>query len=543
MAEEGLTRYDVVVVGGGAAGLNAALMLGRARRSVLVVDGEEPRNAPAAHLHGFLSRDGAAPADVLAAGRREVTGYGVRIVAGQAVSAHREGSGFAVELADGTRVSARRLLLATGLRDELPDVPGVAERWGRDVLHCPYCHGWEFRDQPIGVLATSPMSVHQALLFRQWSERITLLLNGSDAPGEEDAAKLAARGVDVVPDRVDGLEVVGDELGGVRLAGGRVVPLRAVAVAPRMVARSELAAGLGLEPVAHPSGGELLPADADGRTAVPGVWVAGNNADLRATVVVAAAAGAQAGGMINAELVEEETARAVAAAAFSPEVENRTCEVAMGERRHGLPNEEESRMSAQEWDERYGSQERLFGDNPNDALVAEVAGTPPGQALDVGCGEGGDAIWLARQGWKVTATDISRVAVERGAKIAADSAPEVAADIAWVRADLAVEHPPARSFDLVSAQYFALKKDRGEEPVRALLAAVAPGGVLLYVGHDPAGLPSDSEFDPAEYVLPGDVAKFLDEDWEIEVDEIRPRTGEGKQDHPHDVVLKARRVK
>nr|WP_217649752.1 class I SAM-dependent methyltransferase [Saccharopolyspora flava] len=200
-------------------------------------------------------------------------------------------------------------------------------------------------------------------------------------------------------------------------------------------------------------------------------------------------------------------------------------------------------MSAQEWDERYGSQERLFGDNPNDALVAEVAGTPPGQALDVGCGEGGDAIWLARQGWKVTATDISRVAVERGAKIAADSAPEVAADIAWVRADLAVEHPPARSFDLVSAQYFALKKDRGEEPVRALLAAVAPGGVLLYVGHDPAGLPSDSEFDPAEYVLPGDVAKFLDEDWEIEVDEIRPRTGEGKQDHPHDVVLKARRVK
>ncbi len=545
MENEGLTRYDVVVVGGGAAGLNAALMLGRARRSVLVIDGEQPRNAPSAHMHGFLSRDGEAPADLLAAGRREVSGYGGEISTGQVVSARREGSGFVVETADLRRVSARRLLLATGLRDELPDVPGLAERWGRDVLHCPYCHGWEFRDEPIGVLATSPMSVHQALLFRQWSERITLLLNGSGVPSGEDAEKLAARGIDVVAKPVEELDVVGDELTGVRLAGGRVVALRALAVAPRMVARSEPAAGLGLEPEPHPSGGTYIPSDEMGRTAVSGVWVAGNTTDLRATVIVAAAAGATVGGMINMDLIEEETARAVASARdpFSAAAEARTCEIAMGDSRHGVMHDQEEHMSAAEWDERYGSQERLFSGAANDALVAEVTGMPPGQALDVGCGEGGDAIWLAGQGWEVTAADISRVAVERGAAVAAERAPEVAANIAWVRADLAAEHPPARSFDLVSAQYFALEKERGEEPVRALLAAVAQGGTLLYVGHDPAGFPPDTEFDPAEYVMPADVAKLLDGDWQVEVDETRPRTGPGKEDHPHDVVLRARRVR
>ena len=545
MENEVLTRYDVVVVGGGAAGLNAALMLGRARRSVLVVDGGEPRNAPAAHVHGFLSRDGAAPAELLAAGRGEVESYGGEIASGQVISAFREGSGFVVEVSGGRRVVARRLLLATGLRDELPDVPGLAERWGRDVLHCPYCHGWEFRDAPIGVLATGPMSVHQALLFRQWSERITVLLNGSEPPSEEESEKLAARGIEVVAEPVERLEVAGDELTGVRLRGGRVVGLRAVAVASRMVARTELAAGLGLEPAAHPSGGEHLPADENGRTSVQGVWVAGNTTDLRATVITAAAAGANTGAMLNMDLIEEETGRAVAAArhTFSAAAESRTCEVAMGDSRHGMDHGGGDRMSAAEWDERYGEQDRLFSGNPNDVLVAEVAGAQPGQALDVGCGEGGDAIWLAAQGWKVTATDISRVAVERGAAAAAEHAPDVAANIAWVRADLAAEHPPAGSFDLVSAQYFALKKERGEQPVRALLEAVAPGGRLLYVGHDPAAFPPDAEFDPDEYVQPTDVAKLLGDDWQVETDETRPRTGPGKEDHPHDVVLKARRVR
>ncbi|MCA1598029.1 MAG: NAD(P)/FAD-dependent oxidoreductase, partial [Chloroflexi bacterium] len=204
-------QYDVVVVGGGAAGLSGALALARARRSVLVMDGGQPRNAPAAHVHNYLSRDGAAPSDLLAAGRAEVTGYGGRIISGSVASAARlngqdDRGGFRVTLTDGAIVYARRLLVATGLVDELPDVPGVAERWGRDVLHCPYCHGWEVRDQAIGVLATGPMAVHQAQLFRQLSADVTLFLHTQPELTDEESEQLAARGITVVRGAVVSLE-------------------------------------------------------------------------------------------------------------------------------------------------------------------------------------------------------------------------------------------------------------------------------------------------------------------------------------------------
>jgi thioredoxin reductase len=150
--------YDVAVVGGGAAGLSGALALARARRSVLVVDAGEPRNAPAGHVHNYLGREGTPPAELLAAGRDEVTQYGGEIVTGRVASAAREGDVFRLNLAGGGTVHARRLLVTTGLVDELPDVPGLAEQWGRGVLHCPYCHGWEVRDQRIGVLATGPLA-------------------------------------------------------------------------------------------------------------------------------------------------------------------------------------------------------------------------------------------------------------------------------------------------------------------------------------------------------------------------------------------------
>ncbi len=156
-------EVDVLVVGGGPAGLSAALVLGRSRRSVLVVDAGEPRNAPADALHEFLSRDGTPPQELLEVGRAEVARYGVDSHAGRAVSASRAGDRFRVGLDGGGTVLARRLVVSTGLVDELPQVPGLAERWGRDVLHCPYCHGWEVRDQAIGVLATAatgPMALH-----------------------------------------------------------------------------------------------------------------------------------------------------------------------------------------------------------------------------------------------------------------------------------------------------------------------------------------------------------------------------------------------
>ncbi len=321
--EQNEKRYDVVVVGGGAAGLSGALALGRARRSVLVVDAGEPRNAPAAGIHALLGNEGRPPAEFLAAGRAEVAGYGGEVVTGTVVSAERRDAGdFRMTLGDGTAVRANRLLVTAGLVDGLPDVPGLAERWGHEVLHCPYCHGWEVRDQPIGVLSTGPMATHAALLWRQWSPDVTLFLHTGPEPDDERYEELAARGVAVVDGRVTALELADDRLTGVRLAGGRVIPIRALAVASRLTARSGVLAGLGLEPVEQEVNGHVVgtsfAADPTGATAMPGVWVAGNVANVFDQVSGAVAAGVRAGAAINADLIAEETRRAVAARRTAP---------------------------------------------------------------------------------------------------------------------------------------------------------------------------------------------------------------------------------
>ncbi|MEV4062483.1 NAD(P)/FAD-dependent oxidoreductase [Nonomuraea dietziae] len=331
--------YDVVVFGGGAAGLSGALMLARARRAVAVIDAGAPRNAPAAGVHGLLALDGTPPAELLERGRAEVRRYGGHVVSGEVVTAVRDTEGFTVTLADGRSVRARRLLVTTGLVDELPDVRGLRDRWGRDVVHCPYCHGWEVRDQAIGVLATGPLSVHQALLFRQWSTDVTFFSHTMPPPTGEQAQQLAARGIRVVDGEVASLEISEDRLVGVRLSDGTLVGRETVAVSPRMTARACFLAALGLRPAEHPSGaGEHIPSDAAGRTEVPGVWVAGNVTDLAAQVGASAAAGAAAAAQINADLVAEETRLAVASYLdpFSAESEARLCELAMGDRRHGL---------------------------------------------------------------------------------------------------------------------------------------------------------------------------------------------------------------
>jgi thioredoxin reductase len=315
MSNNELARaYDVVVIGGGAAGLSGALVLARSRRSVLVVDAGEPRNAPAAGVHGFLSRDGTPPPALLAMGRAEVRRYGGRVVEGAVRSVARREDRFTITLDDQRVTSARRLLVTTGLVDELPAVPGVRERWGRDVLHCPYCHGWEVRDQAIGVLASGPLAVHQALLFRQLTSDVVLFSHTAPALSEEEAEQLAARQVRVVAGRVESLEVVDDRLAGVRLAEGTVVARQALVVSPRLVARSEALAGLGLHPTEHPLGvGEFISGDATGLTTVPGVWVAGNVKNLAAVAMAAAAEGVTAAAAINADLVAEGTRRAVTA--------------------------------------------------------------------------------------------------------------------------------------------------------------------------------------------------------------------------------------
>ncbi len=299
--------YDVVVIGGGAAGLSAALVLARARRNVAVVDAGEPRNAPAAHMHGYLSRDGLPPRELLSTGRAEVTGYGAELVAGtvSAVSGTAE-SGFEVLLDNGDRLTARRIVVATGLRDELPDVAGLWARWGRDVLHCPYCHGYEVRDQPLGVLGGSAESVPHALLVAQWSGDVVYFAHTTDLTGTQ-RVQLGARGVGVVDGLVTGVVVEGDALCGVEVAHGRVVERAAVFVRPRFVPNAELLVGLGCELDAD----GWVTADSTGATSVPGVWVAGNAANPRAQVITAAGEGSAAAIALNADLVDEDVAQQV----------------------------------------------------------------------------------------------------------------------------------------------------------------------------------------------------------------------------------------
>ncbi|MDX6282076.1 MAG: hypothetical protein QOH03_3147 [Kribbellaceae bacterium] len=314
-----MKRYDVVVIGGGAAGLSGALALVRARRSVLVVDNGTPRNAPAEHVHNYLSRDGVPPAELYSIGRAEVGGYGGEVVIDTVTGVRRGGSeyGFVVELAGHEAVEARRLLVTTGVVDVLPEVAGLPERFGRDVLHCPYCHGWEVRDKAIGVLATSPMAGHQTLLFRQWSSDVTLFLNDVLELTEEQWEEFAARGISVVQGKVASLEVTDDKLTGVRLEGGRVIPRQALAIQTQLEARADFLADLGLKTTTREGRGVVvgtaIDSDPIGATEVPGVWAAGNVADPMGQVITSAAAGMTAGAAINADLIAEETRNAVEA--------------------------------------------------------------------------------------------------------------------------------------------------------------------------------------------------------------------------------------
>ena len=318
-------RYDVVVVGGGAAGLAGALTTARALRSTLVVDAGEPRNAAAGGVHNYLGREGVPPRELVALGRAEVEAYGGQVVDASVLSAQRVGDGgsgaarFRVGLADGRSVLARRLLVTTGVADVLPDVPGLSDRWGRDVLHCPFCHGREVAEKVVGVLATSAGAAEQAMLWRGWSERVVLLQHTAAAPSSAEVEKLAARGVEHVVGEVVEVQVGADDrLAGVRLAGGRAVALSALVVLPYAVARGGLLVDLGLQATELRMGdlvlGEHVPADPAGATAVPGVWLAGNVTAPMAPVLAAASSGMTAGSTIVKDLVADDTAAAVGVA-------------------------------------------------------------------------------------------------------------------------------------------------------------------------------------------------------------------------------------
>jgi len=304
--------WDLIIVGGGPAGLSAALLAGRARRRVLVLDAGSPRNRFAAHMHGMLGNEGTPPAEFLVRARAEVAGYGVEVSEASVTGVSESESGLVVSVEDGQILRCRRLIVATGVSDDLPDIPGLAERWGKDVLHCPYCHGWEVRDQRFGVIATSPFAVHQAQLVRQWSDRVTFFTRGLVAIDDDLAGALASRNV-AVDDRPV-LEVVEFDgaLAGVRVEGGELIAVDAIFTAGALRPHDQFLAGLNLdrEDGMH---GSVIRVDQTGRTSNPKVWAVGNVTTPPATVPMVIGLGAMAGGAVNADLVAEDFAVAATA--------------------------------------------------------------------------------------------------------------------------------------------------------------------------------------------------------------------------------------
>ena len=450
-------NWDVVVAGGGAAGLSAALMLGRARRRVLVVDAGSPRNRFAAHMHGVLGNEGTSPADLLRRGREEAACCGVEFTDGAVTKVEDAPDGLLVTLTDGDPVRARALVAATGITDELPAIPGLAEHWGSGVLHCPYCHGWEVRDQRLGVLATSPMSLHQAELIRQWSDRVVFFTDGLGGLAPETALRLRSRGVELVASPV--VEVLDSDgrLTGVRTVDGAVVELDALFTAGAPRPHDGFLAALNLERKDTPWG-NFIAAEPTGRTSHPRVWAAGNLVEPGANVPMSIGAGSMAGAMANAALVTEEFDQAVASGAQWPEI-----------------------ATPEFWEERYATADRVWSGRVNRVLADVASAVTPGTALDLGCGEGADVIWLASQGWQATGLDVSATAAARGAEAAA---AEGVADRARFLAADAADFDTAETYDLITASFLHSSATAPRsEILRRAAEWVAPGGLLLSITH------------------------------------------------------------
>lgn len=298
---------DVIVVGGSFAGLSAALQLARARRRVLVIDAGLPRNRFADAAHGVLGHDGKAPAAIMREAMCQLTAYPtVEILRGEALNAIAHPDGFNVTVSDGRSVRARRLVLATGVVDTLPDLPGLRERWGATVLHCPYCHGYEMRDRPLGVLANHPMAAHQAAMIPDWGPT-TLFTQGRFEPEAEQLTHLAARGVTIEREPVVALLGDAPDLDAVQLADGRTVTVNALFVAPSTRMASPLAQQLGC---AFDDGmlGPVIRVDDWKATTVPGVYAAGDAIRSMHNATLASADGVLAGVGAHQSLMREAAA-------------------------------------------------------------------------------------------------------------------------------------------------------------------------------------------------------------------------------------------
>jgi thioredoxin reductase len=516
-------HVDVAVVGGSAAGLAATLQLSRQRRSVIVIDSGEPRNAPADQMHSYLGHEGRSPADFLQIAREEVRSYGAEILTGRADAVTREEGAFRIELSGGPVVHARRVIAATGLTDELPDVPGLAQHWGGAVIHCPFCHGYEARDRRIVSLVTSPMGLHPIPLLRQLTDDLTVLVHEGVPADEPQLQLLRDAGVRVVVARAE--RVLSDERGalsGIALADGAVIAADTILVGTRLHARVAPFAGVGLVASDHPSGvATYVEADPmTGATAVPGLYAAGSIAEPMLQVLPTAAAGSRVGSMVSFDLAHEDLQAAA------------------------RPN-----AHAADWDGRYSGDLQWSG-NPNGSLVAEVAGLAPGSALDVGAGEGGDAVWLAQQGWQVTASDISALALERVGAAARDRGLEVA----LLQVDANASDPfGGVQYDLVTAAYASFPRTPDGRGAANVLDAVAPGGRLVVINHDTQDMDAAMDRADVEQTRPFDHKAFVTTEelvaaiaerpgWTVAVNDRRERpAGAASPQHVHDIVLHARR--
>lgn len=302
-------EWECVVVGGGAAGLSAALVLGRARRRTLVIDAGEQSNRAAHGIGGLLGHDGRPPADLYADGRRELTKYpSVQFVEGQVTGATaQDGPTFRLELADGSVHHAQRLLLAGGMEYEYPDIPGLHDHWGRSAFHCPFCHGWEARDQALAVLADGDRAVHMALLLRAWADDIVVLTNGPTTLGDDQHRALADAGVRVDERKIVEFASHNDELAAVVFADGDELKREGVLMASALRQRTDLVAQLGVRTA--PPGPVVLDAvvvDQQGRTSVPGVFAAGDVCAQMPQVSAAIASGTAAAAAIVQSLMHDQ---------------------------------------------------------------------------------------------------------------------------------------------------------------------------------------------------------------------------------------------
>lgn len=453
-------RYDVAIIGGSAAGLAAALQLARQLRQVVVFDAGDPRNATAAHMHSYLGHDGLPPAELLNIGRAEAAGYGAEIVDDRVIGVTGDDrDGLDVEMAGGGRFTARRLVVATGIADELPAIEGLAARWGRDVIHCPFCHGYEAPGQRIVQVVTSAMGHHQALLFRQLTDALTLVLHGDPELTSEARAQLTDDGIEIYDADVSKVVIDDDAIRGVELEDGTFLDASVVVVGPAFGARTTAMAGLGLESVPHPSGlGDHIHVDEMGRTAVAGVYAAGNVTDPSQQVLHAAAAGSRVGSLVAADLAHADHEQ---------------------RRRHSDSGDHS--FDRDYWERHWSTHQQGDHEHPaNPYLERELATVRPGTALDAGCGTGAEAMRLAEVGREVVAADISTDALDQARH--RGSGHPAAERIHWLEADLTIWQPTTR-FDLVVTSY-AHPASGQLDFYRRLQHWVAPGGTLLIIGHD-----------------------------------------------------------